>query len=570
MNEIVDYLDTKNIPYKREGNNEAVIVCPVCHRDKLYINLDSGAYHCFYCQDRKPYSITARGHFAKLKELLGDIVPLSSPSSLSSSNKNQEEKDYSDKVNRYHRELFNSKSALLYLRDRGFTEEIVKRFKLGFVHFDKQDWLAIPSYENGIPKLIKYRKLPPDTNKEIAKYSRESGGKSILFNGDVLDDDEINEIYICEGELDAISMIQAGYENTIGITGGAGTLLPSWYDELVLKDSIYLCFDNDERGQRDARDVWAKRLGVNRCWNVLLPNGEDINSFLNKNSEEELDGCIKSATQFKLEGISHIEQVGYDLHERLHRKVGVDIFPLPWYSVNKLLGGGLSKKRLTVLGGFPKSGKTSCSVQICYHLAKNYNIPSLIWCLEMPETDLVTKVIQLEENITVEEVHRGGVLPYIQKLKDLPMYFAYKAKTSPEVFYNTIKEARNRYGIELGVFDNLQAMIRTGKESDIGNASKMFKDITMELDIMFILVSQPRKPSADDNYTMTYNELKGSSAIAADADEIILVHRKRLEGEQAESTFSPVTSFIVDASRYAPGGRTTLLFHGEKARFDEK
>lgn len=570
MNEIVDYLDSKNIPYKRESNNEAVIVCPVCHRDKLYINLDSGAYHCFYCQDRKPYSLTARGHFAKLKELLGDIVPLSSPSTFSNRNRNQEEKDYTDKVNRYHRELFKSKSALIYLRDRGFTEEIVKRFKLGFVHFDKQDWLAIPSYEDNIPKLIKYRKLPPDTNKEAAKYSREPGAKSILFNGDILNDDEINEIYICEGELDAISMIQAGYENTIGITGGAGTLLPSWYDELVLKDSIYLCFDSDERGQRDARDVWAKRLGVNRCWNVLLPSGEDINSFLNNNSEEELDECIKSATQFKLEGISHIEQVGYDLHERLQGKVGVDIFPLPWYSVNKLLGGGLSRKRLTVLGGFPKSGKTSCSIQICYHLAKNYNIPSLIWCLEMPETDLVTKVIQLEENITVEEIHRGGVLPYIQKLKDLPMYFAYRAKTSPEVFYNTIKEARNRYGIELGVFDNLQAMIRTGKESDIGNASKMFKDITMELDIMFILVSQPRKPSADDNYTMTYNELKGSSAMAADADEVILLHRKRLEGEQAESTFSPVTSVIVDASRYAPGGKTTLLFHGEKARFDER
>lgn len=570
MNEILDYLESKSIFYKREGRNEAIINCPVCHRDKLYINLNSGAYHCFYCQDRKPYAITARGHFAKLKEILGDIVPISGVSSFNTKSNNQEEKDYTDKVARYHRELFNNKKALLYLKERGLTEETVERFKLGFVHFEKQDWLSIPSYEDGLPKLIKYRKLPPDTNKDLDKYIRETGAKSILFNGDILDDDEIQEIYICEGELDAISMLQAGYDNVIGITGGAGTLLPSWYDKLVLKDNIYLIFDNDERGQKDARDIWARRLGTNKCWNVVLPKGEDVNSFLKDNSKEELDEYIKSAAQFKIEGISHIEQVGYELHERIQNRTGIDVFPLPWYSVNKLLGGGLAKQRLTVLGGFPKSGKTSLAVQVCYYLAKNYNIPSLIWCLEMPETDLVTKVIQLEADITVEEVHKGGIFPYMQKLKDLPMYFAYKAKTSPEIFYNTIKEARNRYGIELGVFDNLQAMVRTGQEADIGNASKMFKDITMELNIMFILVSQPRKPTVDDNYTITYNELKGSSAMSADADEIILLYRKRLDGEQAESTFSPITSVIVDASRYAPGGKTTLLFHGEKSRFDEK
>jgi replicative DNA helicase len=94
--------------------------------------------------------------------------------------------------------------------------------------------------------------------------------------------------------------------------------------------------------------------------------------------------------------------------------------------------------------------------------------------------------------------------------------------------------------------------------------------LAMELNIMFILVSQPRKPAEDKEGTFTYYDLKGSSAIPADADEVILLWRKRMEGNNAIASFSSSTSVIVDASRYAPGGRTTLYFEGAKSRFEEK
>jgi KaiC/GvpD/RAD55 family RecA-like ATPase len=566
MEEILDYLGSKGVQYKLNGT-EAVIVCPVCNKEKLYINTTTGVYHCFYCEAKNPYSFTAKGHFSRLKEMWGDIIPISPVIN----SKNQREQDYSEKVDRYHNGLLVNKEALRYLmKERGLTEESINRFKLGYAHKYDQDWIVLPSYENGIPKLLKYRKLPPNRNDKIEKYIREEGAKSILFNGDILEEEGCDEVIIAEGEIDAITLLQHGYKYVVGATGGAGTLLPTWFDKLILKSKIHLMLDSDEAGQTAARNTWAARLGVNRCWNVILPKGEDINSYLKDNSKEELDEIINKAIQFKVEGISNISDVFYDLHDKLQRKIETDIFPLPWSNVNKLLGGGLARKRLTVLGGQPKVGKTSYSTQVCYYLAKNYNIPSLTFCLEMPETDLATKVLQLEFDLTVEEIKRGSILPYIQQLEGLPMYFGYKAKITPDVFYHTMKEARARYGIELGVFDNLQAMVRTGKEADIGNATKMFKDLAMELNIMFILVSQPRKPAEDKEGTFTYYDLKGSSAIPADADEVILLWRKRMEGNNAIASFSSSTSVIVDASRYAPGGRTTLYFEGAKSRFEEK
>jgi hypothetical protein len=41
-------------------------------------------------------------------------------------------------------------------------------------------------------------------------------------------------------EFDAITLLQQGYENVIGITVGAGTLKSEWYDQLVLKGNGFV------------------------------------------------------------------------------------------------------------------------------------------------------------------------------------------------------------------------------------------------------------------------------------------------------------------------------------------
>ena len=68
---------------------------------------------------------------------------------------------------------------------------------------------------------------------------------------------------------------------------------------------------------------------------------------------------------------------------------------------------------------------------------------------------------------------------------------------------------------------------------------------------------------------MTYQVLKGSSAIPADADQVILLQRRRKQGETTDTSLSPITQVIVDKSRFSAGGRTKLNFIGEKSRFEE-
>jgi KaiC/GvpD/RAD55 family RecA-like ATPase len=562
--DIENYLTSKGFEFKREGQ-EFVLTCPQCGKPKWYINSVSGKYQCFVCKAEKPESLYAQGHISKIKEQLGDILPIFSISDSIEPNKNQQEVDYTDQVEEYHSLLLEDKSALKYLFRRGITEESIHRFKLGTTRRYNQSWLSIPSFESGIPKLIKYRKLPPDENEKLAKYIRESGSKSILFNADSIE--SYDEIILTEGELDAITLIQAGYENIVGITGGAGTFLPEWFDMLNTKMKIYLCLDADSAGQNSAKDVWATRLGLNRCWNISLPDGYDINEFFLENSKEDFIELIQKARQFKIDGVISVKEALYEMYRKATDESNVASYSLPWENVNKLIGGGLVRQRLTVLGGSPGTGKTSFAMQICYHMAKVHNIPCFFFCLEMPEVSLATKIVQLHYDYSFSEIDPINGMIYAMELKDLPIYLGYSSKITPEVFYNTMLEVRNRFGVGLGCFDNLQRLIRSDRESDMGKASGMFKDLVMDLNIMFLLVSQPRKMNSEDE--PTYDSLKGSSSIPADADEVLLLHRKRLLSEDGSSSMEPITKIIVDKSRFSSGGRTKLNFLGDRSRFEE-
>jgi replicative DNA helicase len=171
--------------------------------------------------------------------------------------------------------------------------------------------------------------------------------------------------------------------------------------------------------------------------------------------------------------------------------------------------------------------------------------------------------------MTREEIEYKDALIYASELENVPLYLGYSSRVTPKNFYNTMEEVRNRYGVQIGVFDNLQRLVRTGEEKDMGQASGIFKDITMDLNMPFILVSQPRKLNRDRNPTI--DDLKGSGAIPADADEVLLLYRKRVSAVDGSSqSLDPMTKIIIDKSRYSAGGSRILRFVGEKSRFEEE
>ena len=99
------------------------------------------------------------------------------------------------------------------------------------------------------------------------------------------------------------ALIQEGIENAIGATTGSGSFDPEWVDLLKDLEKIYIVYDADEPGQKGARSL-AKRLGYNRCFNIELPAGQDVNDFFSNGHDIfDFQKLVQKAYKFYLPGV---------------------------------------------------------------------------------------------------------------------------------------------------------------------------------------------------------------------------------------------------------------------------
>ncbi len=73
-----------------------------------------------------------------------------------------------------------------------------------------------PLYQRRIDEL--QIPIPAPDREDLPKDYR---GLSVLFNADALEG--TGEIIVAEGEIDALSLIEKGVRNVVGITAGAGS-----------------------------------------------------------------------------------------------------------------------------------------------------------------------------------------------------------------------------------------------------------------------------------------------------------------------------------------------------------
>jgi len=551
-------------------------ICPVCGDDKWHCYVapgDGGPWYCHKCQEK--------GNLWKLKNLIGDDTPRWNPekrkkkqiftirpafSRLKFKTPNQHQAD------RYHEALLQDAGAIDYLKDRGFSQVSIKRFKLGLYEKNGVKWLSIPHFQTGQLVNIKFRTLPPAEK----SFQRIAGCKSILFNSDSLNGQ--TEAFITEGELDAISLIQAGIENVIGVTNGAGAFDPEWIDQLKPLKKIFLVYDADEAGMKGARSL-AKRLGYNRTYMVVLPDGQDANDyFLAGNDIFDFQNLANEAHKFDLPGVVGMG-TALDLLERESAE-GKDASGLktPWENVDRLVKG-FRPGDLIVLSAPPKTGKTSWALDISRELSLAGH-PVLFYCLEMRAERLCKKLI--EAHYRVEEPTIENIRKARNELAELPLYFAYSfKKQSLDNVLSLIREAIQRYDLRFIVFDNLHFLIRTvsNVNEELGQAVQGFKLLAEEMEIPIMTIAQPRKRGTEGrDEIMRADDIKYSNSVHSDCDQMIILHRKRMastamdieQGALVAETeaLAPVTLVRVEANRYGSGGETLLYFHGEYSRFD--
>jgi DNA primase (bacterial type) len=251
--------------------------------------------------------------------------------------------------------------ARKYLKRRGITNEIAKRWQLGYA---PDEWDAFGSWARAqghdardliASGLVKAKDDDQTSNlNPRTSYDRFRGriifpicndvGEVIAFSGRLLKEEEgaakylnspetplfrkgnvlfglhkskralieANCAIVCEGQLDLISLFEAGITNVIAPQGTAFTenqarILKRFVDEVVL------CFDSDAAGAKAAErslDALMENDFIVRV--VELPPGQDPDSLVRREGKEQFEKRMAQARDFFDYRIDH-EIAGVDL-----------------------------------------------------------------------------------------------------------------------------------------------------------------------------------------------------------------------------------------------------------------
>jgi len=129
------------------------------------------------------------------------------------------------------------------------------------------------------------------------------GAELIFYNIDAIRDKD--ECVIVEGEIDCLSMHEAGIYNSVSVPNGANSTrcIDNCYEFFLKKEKIIIATDNDDAG-RKLRDELMFRFGVDRCYFVEFPDDcKDANDVLVKHGKDELKRIVENAVQIPIEGL---------------------------------------------------------------------------------------------------------------------------------------------------------------------------------------------------------------------------------------------------------------------------
>lgn len=383
------------------------------------------------------------------------------------------------------------------MNERGLTSATIKHFKLGAT---ENGDIAIPIFKNGILVNYKFRGV------KEKKFTRFEGGETWCFNDAAFSVARINKkITICEGELDAISLWQMGIKSVVSLTSGVNAKNQEWTEEIPEEvEKIYVNFDNDEAGQRGARE-FAERLGLEKCYNVKFDKVKDANEFLTSGGKvEEVVELHKNAKRFNPEGILQISELVDKLKEGPTSKL---TGPLDRF--NKVTDGGVVKGGMITIIARPGTGKTSYLLNCLLHHA-DQGIPVLLISLEDETVWTVQKILESKLGKLIKNYNEEDYQKAKEELANYPFYINHsKDITTILQFEKAVLQAKKLYGIEVVGYDHVNMM--TTRKEELAEVARQFHEAKNKAGVTLYLVSHVRKGLPGNN-VVTSDDVYGTAA----------------------------------------------------------
>lgn len=299
---------------------------------------------------------------------------------------------------------------------RGLSMDTINRFKIGYV----ESWRH-PKAPNApaSPRLIiptsKESYLARDTRERIPEeqkpYAKSKVGSIHIFNTKALQT-STKPIFVVEGELDALSIIDVGGEAVaLGTTTKVKSLL-EFLKTTKPEQPLIIAMDNDKAGEKACKVLQEGLRELNISFWRNNPAGEykDANEALQGNREafrqavEEAEH-IQDEAEHEREAYLNTSTAHYlqSFIDGIADSVNTPFIPTGFKKLDTVLEGGLYEG-LYIVGAISSLGKTTLMTQIADQIAQGGQ-DVLIFSLEMARAEIMAKSISRH---TLQQVLNNG------------------------------------------------------------------------------------------------------------------------------------------------------------------
>lgn len=515
--------------------------CPACHETRrnkhdreLSIKLDGNSilYNCWHCSLSGKIPLhEPRFIPAPKADPVFDVIPVISPRSLLAGN-----------------------PMINYLATRGITRSVAT--DAGILYEEShlvggkyQRVIGFPYLKDGKPYAIKWRGIDD-------KAFSQTGAAQTLWGIERIQKGQ--PLVICEGEIDALSMWQAGVP-AVSVPNGAPQKVsassPKADDRkyLYLQDleaildgipKVIVATDGDVQGEALGEEL-ARRLGRGKCWKVRWPEGcKDANDTLRICGGQVLRERVQQAEPWPVKG----------LYGALHFAEGVEALYDKGVVKGQSTGFGdvddiytVMPGQLTVVTGIPSMGKSAFVDQLMVNLAKREGWRFAVCSFENEPRIHIAKLMQLYTG----KPFFDGPTPRMTKAdKQVAMAwvndqfsFLHQGDGHQSTIDDIIDRLRSavlRYGIRGAVIDpaNFVDRDKDMNETDwVSDALTKLKVFLMAHDLHIFFVSHPSKQYRQDDGKFRVPggyDISGSSHWFNKADVGMTVHRPDLHNNRSE------------------------------------
>lgn len=188
----------------------------------------------------------------------------------------------------YYRDCKKRISETDYLQKRGISKEVQDKYNIGYDTDFKEGKMKFPIQAIIIP-ISKDSYTVRNIN-SASKFRYTKVGEAAIFNYWELEQNRKDTFYIVEGEIDALSIIEAGRKSIALGSVNEVNLLVNKLKEDKFKNKFILMLDNDEKGKMWQEILYTKlkEIGINVEKSNALGKYKDANEFLIKDREKFL------------------------------------------------------------------------------------------------------------------------------------------------------------------------------------------------------------------------------------------------------------------------------------------